>query len=131
MSIPDCLVWEISKRNSSFLVTKNGRTKRSGTVGFSTDPMNVTSINSFANSGIANSNAIGFDGQELVLKKDGKLVKTKLSGLTPKAYKSIIDSTGESFYRRDLSKAALAKYSAILSGKRKTFRVKKGRTSSK
>jgi large subunit ribosomal protein L28e len=131
MSIPDCLVWEITKRNSSFLVTKNGKTKRSGTITFSSDPMNLSSVNSYKNSGIANSKAIGFDGQTLVTKQDGKLVRTDLTTNRKKAYASIASLSSDSFYRSDLSKAARAKYSSVLSGKYRKFKCKTGRTSSK
>ena len=93
--------------------------------------MNLSSINSYKNSGIANSKAIGFDGQNLVIKKDGKIVKTDLTNNRKKAYATIEKLSSESFYRGDLSKAALAKYSSVLSGKYRTFKVKKGRTSAK
>ena len=130
MSIPDCLVWEITKRNSSFIRNKNGKTKRSGAVSFSADPMNLSGLNSYKNSGIANSKAIGFDGQNLVVKQDGKLVKTNLPNNRKKAYTTVANLS-ESFYRQDLSRAARAKYSSILSGKYRKFKCKTGRTSAK
>jgi len=112
-------------------MTKNGKTKRSGTITFSSDPMNLSSVNSYKNSGIANSKAIGFDGQTLVTKQDGKLVRTDLTTNRKKAYASIAALSSDSFYRSDLSKAARAKYSSVLSGKYRKFKCKTGRTSSK
>merc|ERR1712146_176115 len=114
------------KKKPSFIRNKNGRTKRSGAVSFSADPMNLSSLNSYKNSGIANSKAIGFDGpSNLLIKKDGKIVKTDLTYNTKKAYATIEKLSSESFYRGDLSKAALAKYSSVLSGKYRTFKVKR------
>ena len=73
----DALVWELVKRNSCFLVKKgvSGHGKscnnHSASYQFTSEPGNLQNVNSFTNSGLANSKAINIDIQPY-LKLDRK-----------------------------------------------------------
>ena len=55
VAVPDQLVWEITKKNHAFLKSKNGRSKRSGQIKFSSEPGNLKNLHTLQYSGIANS----------------------------------------------------------------------------
>ena len=146
---PDSLVWEVTKRNNSFLNKKNGKSKRSGAVQFSTEKGNLKSLNQFKYSGIANSKVFDVvctddNKAELIVKAASK------AGSKPSQAKATIPikrsdfrrgestikkNTSDVFYRRDLEAAALGKWTKVYQankrakGTKKTVPVKKGRVS--
>jgi large subunit ribosomal protein L28e len=147
VSCPDSLLWEITKRSNSFLVKRNGNTKRSGAVEFSTEKGNIKSLNQFKYSGVANSKV--FDVVCTDENKAQLIVKTaSKAGNKPSKAKACIPinridfrrgentikkNTSETFYRRDLESAALAKWTKVYNankrakGVKKLVPVKKGR----
>ncbi|KAK9700420.1 hypothetical protein K7432_012216 [Basidiobolus ranarum] len=119
------LTWLLVKDNSCFLV------KRSG-VQFTTEPNNLTNLNSFKYSGLANNKVVGVSaassgkGAVLTIKKQSisasKLIKAfqkvSIAGSSRRAGKVIANSTARSGYRADLRKAALGRLSAILAAQK-------------
>jgi large subunit ribosomal protein L28e len=144
VNVPDQLVWEIVRKNNSFLVKKNGHTKRSGAVQFSSEKGNLKSLNMLKYSGIANSKTIDVIADEdnramLVTKvasKAGKKSALKTESINRdfrRAEKILLRQTTDVYYRRDLKNAALAKFTKVYQANRrakgitKPVAVKKGR----
>jgi large subunit ribosomal protein L28e len=136
----DSLVWEVTKRNNSFLKKRNGKTKRSGKVEFSTEKGNLKSLNQFKYSGIANSKAF-----DVVCTDDNKatlVVKTASKcGVSPakgtasialnksdfrKVEKTIRNTTDNVYYRRDLVDDALGKWTKVYQANKRANGVLKG-----
>ena len=127
---PDSLVWQIVGRNNSFQKKVNGQTKRSGATTFSVEKGNLYSKNSFKFSGLANSKAV--DISATADNSTAISTKTKSAATSPKktlasasAGKCFKRSSGTvkslvaaNYYRRDLAKASLAKYSAVYKANR-------------
>mmetsp|Transcript_32677 Transcript_32677/g.92922 ORF Transcript_32677/g.92922 Transcript_32677/m.92922 type:complete len:151 (-) Transcript_32677:23-475(-) len=138
VTCPDSLVWELTRRNTSFMKKKNGQTKRSGQVVFSTEKGNVKSLNLFKYSGIANSKVC-----DIVCTADDRaslIVKTASKASTqPKKSKAVIPmnkdfkrvesaikkSTSDVFYRRDLEAAMLGKWTKVYQANRRAKGIKK------
>lgn len=133
----DELVWGVVRDTSSFrkLRKVSGRSKmgRRGT-DLTTEPNNLTGKNSWKSSGLANSKAVGItaaaDGGIVLTTKSrksnrvGKPAKainsvTLSKGGFGKVAKSISKLTHCNFYRPDLTKAALAKWSLIHKSQKK------------
>ena len=143
----DSLVWELTKNNSCFLKKKNGHTKRSGKIAFSSEKANMTSLNLHKYSGLANTKVAGINctednRTELVVKTASKPNQPKKAFATIPMNKdfrrvesTIKKTTVNNFYRRDLESAALAKYTKVYQANRrakgikKTVPTKKGRGS--
>ena len=146
VNCPDSLVWELTKNNSSFLQKRNGRSKRSGAIAFSSEKGNLKSLNQFKYSGLANSKVCDIvctdeNRAELIVKTASK------AGTQPKKAKATIPMnkdfrrvesaikkhTSDVFYRRDLEAATLGKWTKVYQGNRrakgikKTIPTKKGR----
>mmetsp|Transcript_5593 Transcript_5593/g.8814 ORF Transcript_5593/g.8814 Transcript_5593/m.8814 type:complete len:152 (-) Transcript_5593:86-541(-) len=136
---PDALVWELTKNNNSFLKKKNGSTKRSGVIEFSTEKGNIKSLNQFKYSGIANSKTY-----DIVCTDDNKaelIIKTASKAATqPKKAKAVIPvrrsdfrrgekairkNTSDVYYRRDLEAAALGKWTKVYQANKRAKGVKK------
>lgn len=138
VNCPDSLVWEITRRNNSFIKKRNGQTKRSGAISFSTEKGNVKSLNLFKYSGIANSKVC-----DIVCTKDNRaslIVKTaSKAGTQPKKAKAVIPmnkdfkrvegaikkTTTDVFYRRDLEAAMLGKWTKVYQANRRAKGIKK------
>jgi len=141
----DSLVWEIVKNNNSFMRKKSGRTSRSGSIRFSVERGNLMSRSTYKYSGIANSKTIDISATD---DNRGSLtMKTKKAGTSGKSGKASIalnknfrrtektikSQAIDNYYRPDLKKAALAKYTAVYrsnrvaKGVKKVAPVKKGR----
>jgi len=144
--VPDQLVWELVKKNTCFLKKKNGQTKRSGKVEFSTETGNLKSLNQFKFSGLANSKVFDVvctedNKAELVKKTASKAHKqpaksqsvTNVSKDFRRSESVIRKQAIDNFYRRDLEAAALGKYTKVYQANRrakgitKPVPVKKGR----
>ena len=146
VAIPDSLAWELTRKNTAFLKKRNGHTKRSGAVQFSTEKGNVKSLNKFQYSGLANSKSadVAFaDGNKAVL-----VTKTasKCHKIPKKAFAStplnkdfrrveniIVTQTANNYYRQDLKQALLGKWTQVYKANRRAkgtkpvVPVKKGR----
>eukprot|EP01097_Dermamoeba_algensis_P000502 TRINITY_DN1175_c0_g1_i1.p1 TRINITY_DN1175_c0_g1~~TRINITY_DN1175_c0_g1_i1.p1 ORF type:complete len:160 (+),score=42.83 TRINITY_DN1175_c0_g1_i1:111-590(+) len=121
---PDA-VWQIIRKNSSFLVKRNGHA-------FNSDPANLTNWNSFRQSGLTQKKAVKITPTE-----KGVVLATKISGKSRKpatqyssvkltkgfrqVSRSIKSSLNGSYYRPDLVTAALARWSQIY----RTLKVQK------
>lgn len=133
----DSLVWELTKNNSCFLKKKNGHTKRSGAIQFSSEKANLTSLNLHKYSGLANTKVAGINctednRAELVIKTASKPNQPKKAFATIAVNKDfrraegvIKKTTINNFYRRDLESAALAKYTKVYQANRRAKGVKK------
>ncbi|ORX98265.1 ribosomal protein L28e [Basidiobolus meristosporus CBS 931.73] len=103
------LTWLLVKDNSSFLVKRNG-------VQFTTEPNNLTNLNSFKYSGLANNKVVGVaaSGKGVVLTTKKQSVsaakpakafnKVTISGSSRRSAKVIANSIARSGYRADLRK---------------------------
>ncbi|CDS13766.1 hypothetical protein LRAMOSA05940 [Lichtheimia ramosa] len=129
------LVWALVKNNNSFLV------KRPNGVEFTAERGNLTNLNTFKYSGIANNKAVDIAaaprGVRVTLKKAKQLqkpAKATHSYVIAKSRrataKSVANLVARSGYRADLRKAALARASAVISSqapkKAKAVRPAKG-----
>ncbi|CAO3607487.1 unnamed protein product [Cunninghamella echinulata] len=128
------LVWELIKKNNSFIVKRDG-------VQFSKEPTNLTNVHSFKYSGIANEKAVGIQaaprGVKVITKKakkansPAKAINSVVIAKTRRqTAKSVANLVARSKYRPDLLKAALARSSAVISSqqpvKAKKVRAAKG-----
>ena len=135
---------------------RNGRTARSGAIRFSLEKGNVKSLSRFQCSGLANSKAVDviFDPTPQAKGKKVAALVTKIRGkantqpkktFTTNRIKSefrrgenaIRNTVVNNYYRPDLQKAVLAKWTMVYQANRRAMGVKKtvptskGRTSKK
>jgi hypothetical protein len=150
----DSLVWAIVSKNNSFMKKRNGRSKRSGAVRFSSERNNLTSLATFKYSGLLSksvginsivdnakdeakaevvlgvaSKAASFPAQNTVtipLTKNLKKKNVSVDLPFRTAEKIILGQTANVGYRKDLKDAMLAKYSGVY---RDMQRVRKIRAS--
>jgi len=127
---PD-VIWNLVKDTSCF-VQKRKASARTGMgkagAHMTLEPNNLTGINSFKYSGLANAKTVGIapaaDGKGIVLttkskkadrvRKPAKLLnKVTLTKPFRKTARTIIAETSGNFYRADLERAALAKWSIL------------------
>jgi len=146
VAVPDALVWELTRRNTSFMKKKNGQTKRSGRVVFSVEKGNVKSLNKFKYSGIANSKVADFafadDNKAVLVTKTASKCSTqpkKSIQSTPmnknfrKVEKNIMGQVVSNHYRPDLKDELLGKLTQVYKANRRAkgtkavVPVKKGR----
>lgn len=138
VAVPDQLLWECVKKNNSFLRKKNGHTKRSGSVTFSVEKGNLASLNMLKYSGLTGSKTI-----DVVCSDDNRaqlITKTasKCDSQPKKAYvtanvnkdfrrsaQQITKATTDVFYRRDLKKAMLGKYTKVYAANRRAKGITK------
>jgi large subunit ribosomal protein L28e len=137
VAISDSLAWELVKRNNSFMKKKNGQTRRSGAITFSVERGNLVSKSSYKYSGLANSKTIDIsatsDNRAALTKKTKKAVNSGKAGKAVIALnkdfrrveKTITSQATDNYYRPDLKREALAKYSAVYRGNRAAKGVKK------
>ncbi|KAG0172982.1 60S ribosomal protein L28 [Apophysomyces sp. BC1034] len=109
------LVWELVKKNNSFLVKKNG-------VQFSSEPNNVKNLHSYKFSGLANKKTVAIHpaqrGVRVILntKKTQSPAKSTHSVVIAKGSRKTAKSVANLIalrYRGDLRTAALARASAV------------------
>jgi len=62
VKLPNSVVWQLTKKNNSFLVKFNGQT-------FSHDPLNLTGLHNASQAGLSNSQAVGLQSQKVKSKK--------------------------------------------------------------
>lgn len=146
VNVPDQLLWEVTRKNSSFLRKKNGQSNRSGMIKLSAEPGNLKSLHLLQYSSLANSKVINVvctsDNKAQLITKaaskcDSKPSKTYVKTFVNKDFrrseKIIVGQTANVFYRPDLKAAVLAKYTKVYQANRrakgitKPIPVKKGR----
>ncbi|RDY01883.1 60S ribosomal protein L28-2 [Mucuna pruriens] len=123
-TVPGQLVWEIVKRNNSFLVKQFGRGTQS--VEFSRETNNLYNLNSYKYSGLANKKTVTVQpvGKDLsvLLATTKKRKQNKPTAMFHKSVmkkefrrmaKAVINQVARNYYRPDLKKAALARLSAV------------------
>ncbi|CAJ2661140.1 60S ribosomal protein L28-2-like [Trifolium pratense] len=123
-TVPGPLVWEIVKRNNSFLVKEFGNNTQS--VQFSREPNNLYNLNSFKYSGLANKKTVtvqaaGKDQSVLLAttkpRKQNKPAALLHRSVMKKEFrrmaKAVQNQVADNYYRPDLKKAALARLSVV------------------
>ena len=131
-TVPGQLIWEIVKRNNSFLVKQFGNGTAS--VQFSRESNNLYNLNSYKYSGFANKKTVTIQPaseEKSVLLATSKTKKQSKPGqllhksIMKKEFrrmaKSVSNQVAANYYRPDLKKAALARLSAV----HKSLRVAK------
>ncbi|KDP40808.1 hypothetical protein JCGZ_24807 [Jatropha curcas] len=122
-TVPGQLIWEIVKKNNSFLVKQFGRGTAS--LQFSKEPNNLYNLNSYKHSGLANKKTVTIQpgkDQSVVLATTKTKKQNKPSALLHKSVmkkefrrmaKAVENQVGDNYYRPDLKKAALARLSVV------------------
>ncbi|XP_057976928.1 large ribosomal subunit protein eL28z-like [Malania oleifera] len=122
-TVPGSLIWEIVKKNNSFLVKEFGN----GTSGvrFSKESNNLYNVHSYKHSGLANKKTVTIQPSKensVVLattktKKQNKpgllLHKSVMKKEFRRMAKAVENQVADNHYRPDLKKAALARLSAV------------------
>jgi large subunit ribosomal protein L28e len=138
VAIPDQLVWELVKKQNAFMKKRNGQTKRSGAISFSSEKGNLKSLSQFKFSGIANSTTVDVlctkDNRAQLFTKSASKAgnfpkKTSAVSNINKDFRRaeavIVKRTDGVFYRRDLKTAALAKYTKVYQANRRAKKITK------
>merc|ERR1711934_931234 len=110
MAASSDLLWALTRQQNSFMVKRNG-------LYLSSEPNNLMNKHSFKYSGVANLEAVGMEenesGKGVTLKTKNKknyaATSLKVGGFR-KVAASIKSRTEGKFYRKDLSKPALARW---------------------
>ncbi|KAI4329176.1 hypothetical protein L6164_021468 [Bauhinia variegata] len=123
-TVPGQLIWEIVKRNNSFLVKEFGNGTAS--VQFSKESNNLYNLNTFKYSGLANKKTVtiqpaGKDQSVLLAttktKKQNKPASLLHKSVMKKEFRrmanAVANQVANNHYRPDLKKAALARLSAV------------------
>jgi large subunit ribosomal protein L28e len=116
------VAWAVIRNNSAFLLKKRGVKKA-----FSTEALNLTNLNSQRYSGLVNAKAVGItagpDNKGFVLttkraktghRPSKSLVKITMKAGPRRSLHKVKGALLKQRYRKDLSKAALRKASAIV-----------------
>merc|ERR1712028_135319 len=109
------LVWQLVRNNSAFI---HKRRCGSNKVIFNSEPNNLTNLNRFKDSGLANAEAEQGVTMTMKSSKRQRQIKrnsqgTLMKGSFRKVAKAITKKTRDSFYRSDLSDAALSRWCKI------------------
>ncbi|XAR67651.1 hypothetical protein NMG60_11002496 [Bertholletia excelsa] len=123
-TVPGPLIWEIVKKNNSFLVKEFGNGTAS--VQFSKESNNLYNLNSYKHSGLANKKTVtiqpGGKDQSVLLattktKKQGKPASLLHKSVMKQEFrcmaKAVKNQVADNYYRPDLKDAALARLSAV------------------
>ncbi|KAH9842228.1 60S ribosomal protein L28 [Teratosphaeria destructans] len=126
-NISSDLIWELTRKNNSFLVKR----AQGGGVQFSRDPLNLVNKHSRKYEGYVNDKAIGIQADDNTVELKTKLPKqhnhpaklyqiSSFSASTPsrKLYRSVVNSTAKRGYRSDLRAEAVARASAVKASQR-------------
>ncbi|KAL9247411.1 hypothetical protein vseg_020846 [Gypsophila vaccaria] len=122
-TVPGSLVWEIVKKNNSFLVKEFGN--GSAKIQFTKEPNNLYNIHSYKYSGLANPKTVSVQqgGKDSVVltttktRKQNKPASLQHKSVMKKEFsrmaKAVENQVGDNHYRPDLKQAALARLSAV------------------
>ncbi|KAL9669634.1 hypothetical protein QQ045_007181 [Rhodiola kirilowii] len=104
-TVPGPLIWEIVKRNNSFLIKQFGNGNAS--VRFSKESNNLYNLNSYKHLGLANKKTVTIQpGKENAV----VILTTKTKN---RMVKAVANQVGDNYYRPDLKTAALARLSVV------------------
>ena len=73
MKVPSCVLWQLTKHNSAFIVRQKGAKSRSES--FSNDPLNVTGLHNASSQGYTADNAYGLSAEKGKSKKGASFRK--------------------------------------------------------
>uniref|UniRef100_A0A0C9S273 TSA: Wollemia nobilis Ref_Wollemi_Transcript_21711_990 transcribed RNA sequence n=1 Tax=Wollemia nobilis TaxID=56998 RepID=A0A0C9S273_9CONI len=131
-TVPGQLIWEIVKKNNSFLSKQNGN--GSAKVQFSSEPNNLYNLHTYKFSGLANKKTVSIQsaGKDLTValattktKKQKKPADSVNTSVMKKEFhrmaKAVVNQVADNYYRPDLKRPALARLSAV----HKSLRVAK------
>ncbi|KAK9281473.1 hypothetical protein L1049_004376 [Liquidambar formosana] len=123
-TVPGPLIWEIVKKNNSFLVKEFGNGTAS--VQFSKESNNLYNLNCYKHSGLANKKTVtiqpvGKDNSVVLAttktNKQNKpallLHKSLMKKELRRMSKAVANQVADNYYRPDLKNAALARLSAV------------------
>ncbi|RWR73606.1 60S ribosomal protein L28-2 [Cinnamomum micranthum f. kanehirae] len=123
-TIPSDLIWEIVKKNNSFLVKEFGNS--TAMVQFSKESNNLYNVNSYKHSGLANKKTVSIQpgGKDLSItlsttktKKQNQPANLCHRSVMKKEFrrmaKVVVNQVADNYYRPDLKEAALARLSAV------------------
>ncbi|XP_058068182.1 large ribosomal subunit protein eL28y-like [Magnolia sinica] len=123
-SVPSDLIWEIVKKNNSFLVKEFGNS--TAMVQFSKEKNNLYNVNSFKHSGLANKKTVSIQpgGKDLSIvlattktKKQNQPANLYHRSIMKKEFsrmaKAVVNQVADNYYRPDLKNVALARLSAV------------------
>ncbi|XP_041019945.1 60S ribosomal protein L28-2-like [Juglans microcarpa x Juglans regia] len=123
-TVPGPLIWEMVKKNNSFLVKEFGRGTAS--VQFSKESNNLYNLNSYKHSGLANKKTVTIQpegkSQSVLLattktKKQNKPVALFHKSVMKKEFQRMVNAVSnqvaDNYYRPDLKHAALSRLSAV------------------
>ncbi|XP_071903120.1 large ribosomal subunit protein eL28z-like [Coffea arabica] len=123
-TVPGQLIWEIVKKNNSFLVKEFGNGTAS--VKFTKEPNNLCNLHSYKHSGLANKKTVtiqpGGKDQSVLLattktKKQNKPAALYNKSVMKKEFrrmaKAVTNQVADNYYRPDLKKAAIARLSVV------------------
>ncbi|XP_058074010.1 large ribosomal subunit protein eL28y-like [Magnolia sinica] len=123
-SIPGDLIWEIVKKNNSFLVKQFGNS--TAMVQFSKERNNLYNVNSFKYSGLANKKTVLIQpaGKDLSVvlattktKKQNRPANLYHRSVMKKEFrqmaKAVVNQVSDNYYRPDLKNSSLARLSAV------------------
>ncbi|KAK9923557.1 hypothetical protein M0R45_031969 [Rubus argutus] len=122
-TVPGQLIWEIVKKNNSFLVKEFGRSHAG--VRFSKEPNNLLNLHSYKQSGLANKKTVTIQpgkDQSVLLATTKTRKQNKPAALLHKSVlkkdfrrmaNAVNDQVAKNYYRADLKHAALARLSAV------------------
>lgn len=71
VKLPNSVLWQLTKKNNSFLVKFNGNT-------FSHDPLNLTGFHNASSAGLSNNAAVGVSSKKVASKK-GKSTRAEFA----------------------------------------------------
>merc|ERR1711918_46717 len=117
------LIWALTRKSNAFLKKRNG-------LQLTSEPNNLMNKHSFKFSGLANEEAVGVDEcpRGITLKKKNKknamnpkrnVVGRDLKKDFRKVAQTLKNQTEGSYYRKDLSKAALARWYKVWKSQQK------------
>ncbi|KAL9668158.1 hypothetical protein QQ045_002533 [Rhodiola kirilowii] len=123
-TVPGPLIWEIVKKNNSFLAKEFGNGNAS--IQFSKEPNNLCNLNSYKHSGLANKKTVTIQGfvKDIAVvhattktKKQNKpkllLNRSVLKKEFSRMAKTVANQVGDNYYRADLKGATLARLSVV------------------
>ncbi|KAL3632901.1 Large ribosomal subunit protein eL28y [Castilleja foliolosa] len=122
-TVPGQLIWEIVKKNNSFLVKQFGNGTAS--IRFSKEPNNLCNLHSYKHSGLANKKTVSIQpgkDQSVLFSTTKTKKQNKPSGLLHRSLlkkefsrmaKTVSNQVADNYYRPDLKKAALARLSVV------------------
>ncbi|KAF8388857.1 hypothetical protein HHK36_025537 [Tetracentron sinense] len=123
-TVPGPLIWEIVKKNNSFLVKEFGN--GSASVQFSKESNNLYNVNSYKHSGLANKKTVsiqpGGKDSSVVLATTKTKHQNKPANMLHKSVmkkdfrrmaKAVVNQVADNYYRPDLKNAALARLSVV------------------